>query len=48
VILAMGIPESEAMGSVRLSLGRSNTREEIDLAATELIKAWIKLQNLIQ
>jgi cysteine desulfurase len=43
VILAMGIPESEAIGSVRLSLGRFNTREEIDLAATELIKAWKKL-----
>jgi cysteine desulfurase len=43
VILAMGVPESEAIGSVRLSLGRYNTREEIDLAATELIKAWNKL-----
>ena len=43
VILAMGIPESEALGSVRLSLGRFNTRQEIDLAATELIKAWKKL-----
>jgi cysteine desulfurase len=43
VILAMGIPQSEAMGSVRLSLGRFNTRQEIDLAATELIKAWKKL-----
>ncbi len=43
VILAMGIAESEAIGSVRLSLGRRNTREEIDLAATELIKAWHRL-----
>ncbi len=43
VILAMGIPESEALGSVRLSLGRFNTREEIGLAATELIKSWKKL-----
>lgn len=43
VILAMGIPESEAIGSVRLSLGRINTPEEIELAATELIKAWNKL-----
>lgn len=40
VILAMGIPESEAIGSVRLSLGRSNTSEQIKLAATQLIKAW--------
>ncbi len=43
VILAMGIPESEAIGSVRLSLGRCNNRAEIDLAATELIKAWNQL-----
>ncbi|MEE8496755.1 MAG: cysteine desulfurase family protein [Xanthomonadales bacterium] len=48
VILAMGIAQSEAIGSVRLSLGRLNTREEIDLAATELIKAWNKLQVLLQ
>ncbi len=40
VIVAMGIPESEAIGSVRLSLGRSNTAEQIKLAATQLIKAW--------
>ncbi len=46
VILAMGIGESEAIGSVRLSLGRGNTREEIDLAAKELIKAWNKLTRL--
>ena len=43
VILAMGIPESDAIGSVRLSLGRFNTRQEIDIAATELIKTWKKL-----
>ena len=43
VILAMGVPESEAVGSVRLSLGRVNTREQIELAAAELIPAWTKL-----
>ena len=43
VILAMGIGESEAIGSVRLSLGRSTSQEEIDLAAAELISAWNKL-----
>lgn len=43
VILAMGIPESEAIGSVRLSLGRLNNREEIDRAAAELISAWNEL-----
>ncbi len=43
VILAMGIPEAEAIGTVRFSLGRQNTREEIELAAAELIKAWKRL-----
>ncbi len=43
VILAMGIPESEAIGTVRFSLGRQNTREEIELAAAELIRVWTKL-----
>jgi cysteine desulfurase len=40
VILAMGVPESEAIGSVRLSLGRRNTDKEIESAGAELIKAW--------
>ncbi len=43
VILAMGIAESEAVGSVRLSLGRLNTAEEIELAATQLVKTWNEL-----
>jgi cysteine desulfurase len=40
VILAMGVPESEAIGSVRLSLGRSTTDKEIESAGAELIAAW--------
>jgi len=43
VILAMGIPESEAIGSVRLTLGRSSRQEEIDRAGKALITAWRKL-----
>ncbi len=43
VILAMGIAESEAIGSVRFSLGRLNTVAEIELAATELVKTWTEL-----
>ena len=30
VLLAMGLPHEVAHGSIRLSLGRSNTREEVD------------------
>ncbi len=40
VILAMGIPEDEAIGSVRLTLGRSTGMEDIDDAADQLIRAW--------
>jgi len=43
VILAMGVAEEEAIGSVRLTLGRSNSRDDIDRAADELIKAWQRL-----
>lgn len=40
VILAMGVAPEKAQGSVRLSLGRSTTREDIHRAATALIGAW--------
>jgi cysteine desulfurase len=43
VILAMGIPEQEAIGSVRLTLGRGSNQDDIDRAADELIKAWLRL-----
>jgi len=40
VILAMGVLENEAIGSVRLTLGRGSTLGDIDCAADELINAW--------
>jgi cysteine desulfurase len=40
VILAMGVPLEEAAGSVRLTLGRANSRADIDRAADELVNAW--------
>jgi cysteine desulfurase len=43
VILAMGIPEEEAIGSVRLTLGRGSKQDDIDRAADELIKTWLRL-----
>lgn len=30
VLLAMGIPTEEAHGSLRLTLGKDNTREDVD------------------
>jgi cysteine desulfurase len=40
VILAMGVAPSEALGSVRLTLGRGTTREDVDRAADALARAW--------
>ena len=40
VILAMGFPEEEALGSVRLSLGRGTTEEQVGRAAAALVRAW--------
>ena len=40
VIVAMGVCPEQALGSVRLTLGRSTTENQIDLAAEALIQAW--------
>lgn len=40
VILAMGVSPDEALGSVRLTLGRSTTRSDVDSAAESLTRAW--------
>lgn len=40
VILAMGVPAAEAVGSVRLTLGRGSTSEEVTRAADALVRAW--------
>jgi len=42
-ILAMGVPPEEAIGSVRLTLGRATTDAEVDRAAEELGAAWRSL-----
>lgn len=43
VILAMGVAAERAIGTVRLTLGRGNSRHEIDRAADALIEAWRSL-----
>ncbi len=40
VILAMGIAPEAALGSVRLTLGRSTTADEVERAADALIASW--------
>lgn len=40
VIVAMGVSPREAIGTVRLTLGRGTTAEEIRRAAGMLAEAW--------
>lgn len=39
-ILALGVPPAEALGTVRLTLGRSTTDADIHAAAAALVHAW--------
>jgi cysteine desulfurase len=43
VLLAMGVAPREALGSVRLTLGRGTTEEEVRSAAAVLARAWAVL-----
>lgn len=40
VIVAMGVPPREALGTVRLTLGRGSTEQDVRRAATALADAW--------
>lgn len=46
VILATGIPVEQAHGSIRLSLGRGNTEEEIDYVIHELTAVIKRLRSI--
>jgi cysteine desulfurase len=39
-IVAMGVAPQEALGTVRLTLGRGTTREQIESASALLVQAW--------
>jgi cysteine desulfurase len=41
VLTALGLPDARVRGAVRFGLGRSNTREEIDRVADQLI-GWVR------
>ncbi|MBL8923460.1 MAG: cysteine desulfurase [Myxococcaceae bacterium] len=43
VILAMGVTPEEALGSIRLTLGRSTTEDEVVRAADALVGSWQRL-----
>ncbi len=45
VLLAMGVPEREALGSLRLSLGVTTTDSDIDVATKAVIEAVARLRE---
>ena len=44
VLMAMGLPEEDALSSLRFSLGRDTTEEQVDRAA-ELVAAAVEKQR---
>lgn len=46
VLAAMGVPTEEAQGSVRFSLGRGNTEDEVERTVEVLKEAVAKLRNM--
>jgi cysteine desulfurase len=45
VILAMGVAEAEALGTVRLTLGRGTTDDDVSHSADALIGSWRRIQS---
>jgi cysteine desulfurase len=45
VLTAMGITEQDALGAVRLTLGRGTTERDVSRAADALARAWTALQR---
>jgi cysteine sulfinate desulfinase/cysteine desulfurase-like protein len=44
VVLAMGVPADEALGTVRLSVGPTTSVDEVERAAAALVRAWQSLR----
>jgi cysteine sulfinate desulfinase/cysteine desulfurase-like protein len=43
--MAMGLKAGVALGAVRLSLGRSTTRDDVAIAASALLRAYRTLRG---
>ena len=46
VILAMGVEPGEAIGSVRLTLGRGTAPDDVIAAAVALSRAWVRVRRV--
>ena len=46
VLRAMGVPFTAAHGSIRFSLSRYNTQDEVDYAAEKLVPIVVRLREL--
>ena len=40
ILTALGSPRGQALGAVRLSLGRHTTEDDVTIAASALVTAW--------
>ena len=45
VLLAIGLPQNLAYGSLRITLGEENTKEDIDFLVEQLVKIISELRN---
>jgi len=45
ILLALGVPREKALGTVRLSLGRGTTIDDVNAATASLAAAWRSLQQ---
>ena len=43
VLTAIGVPDKIAIGTIRFSTGRSTTKEDVDKAVTEIVRAYSEL-----
>ncbi len=46
VLTAMGLKPDQARGSIRISLGRQNTAEEVEFALNLILKTVVRLRDL--
>jgi cysteine desulfurase len=47
ILLAIGLDPKQALGAVRLSVGRHTTLDDADMAAASLSAAWVQMTQLL-